>query len=142
MPRYPGTPIPVDHDFKKVLYNEISELVDSESHCHQIADTVSSIFHRELEKEINFNNAQVSTKYEEMIKEKGASEEITWRKYQKTLDDKKKTEAVIRSITEGLVVIDAKGKVIMLNPAAEKLLDVSKKDKVGRSILENIKETH
>ncbi|OGW75502.1 MAG: hypothetical protein A2Z72_02800 [Omnitrophica bacterium RBG_13_46_9] len=141
VPKYPKPAVLPNHDFRKMLYNEISEVVDSRSHCHKIAETVSDIFRRELEREVDYNNTKLSTKYEEVIKEKDASEQIAWKKYQKTLDDKKKTEAVIRSITEGLLVIDAKGKVVMMNPAAESLLDVSKKDKIGKSILEDIKET-
>ncbi|MDP8297510.1 MAG: PAS domain-containing protein [Candidatus Orphnella occulta] len=35
----------------------------------------------------------------------------------------------MRSLSEGLVVVDTKGKVIMMNPAAEKLLDSTQKEK-------------
>ena len=133
-------PVIAGGDFQKMLYNEISEFVDSKSNCHQIANNVSTILQREIEKEVNFNTAQISSKYEKMIKDKGASEEVAWKKYNKTLADKKKTEAVIRSITEGLVVVDSAGKVVMMNPAAEKLLGASKNNKVGKHILEGAKE--
>jgi len=35
----------------------------------------------------------------------------------------------MRSLSEGLVVVDIKGKVIMMNPAVEKLLDSTQKKK-------------
>ena len=37
------------------------------------------------------------------------------------------------------MVVDPEGKVIMINPAAEKLLATSKKDKIGKPILEDLK---
>ena len=56
------------------------------------------------------------------------------------MTEKKGTDAVIRSIAQGLVVVDAEGKVIMMNPAAEKLLGASKKEKIGKSVTEGLKE--
>jgi PAS domain S-box-containing protein len=38
------------------------------------------------------------------------------------------------------VVVDAEGKVVMMNPAAEKLLGTSKKEKLGKGVVENLKE--
>ncbi|MBL7071538.1 MAG: PAS domain-containing protein [Candidatus Omnitrophica bacterium] len=58
----------------------------------------------------------------------------------KVLSTKKETEAIIRSIAAGLVVVDAKGKVVMMNPAAEKLLGTSKKDKIGQPVEDNLKQ--
>lgn len=54
--------------------------------------------------------------------------------------EKKDTEAVLKSIAEGLVVVDSEGKVIMMNPAAEKLLGVERKNKIGKNLLEGLKE--
>ena len=69
---------------------------------------------------------------------KAKSEEIAWKKYTKVLSGKRETDAVIRSIAEGLVVVDDKGNVVMMNPAAEQPLDSSKKDKIGTPILEKL----
>ena len=52
------------------------------------------------------------------------------KKYKKVLAEKKSTEAIVKSIAEGLVVVDSQGKVIMLNPAAEKLLGSFDKTRV------------
>ncbi|MFA5356654.1 MAG: ATP-binding protein, partial [Candidatus Omnitrophota bacterium] len=49
--------------------------------------------------------------------------------------EKRETEAVIRSIAEGLVVVDAQGKVVMMNPAAEKLLGISTQEKSGKELM-------
>jgi len=65
---------------------------------------------------------------------------MAWKKYNKVLGDKKTTEGVIRSLAEGLVVVDSQGKVIVMNPAAEKLLGVSRKEKIGKSVTENLQK--
>ena len=129
-----------DDSIKKAIANEIIEAVDSEKDCQRISTVVSDIFHKELEKKLTQNTQELHQKYETIIKEKTHNEQIAWKKYQKVAEDKKETEAVIHSIAEGLVVVDSQGKVIMMNPAAEKLLGVSKKDKVGKPVTDNIKD--
>ncbi|MBN1872126.1 MAG: PAS domain-containing protein [Candidatus Omnitrophica bacterium] len=128
-----------DENLKKAIFQEIRELEYSKGKSEEIAEKVSSIFVRELEKKVTANSYELSSRYETIIKEKSQNEEIAWKKYKKILANKKETEAVIRSIAEGLVVVDAKGKVVMMNPAAEKLLGVQRKDKIGKPILENLK---
>ena len=56
--------------------------------------------------------------------------------------DRKNAETVIRSIAEGLVVVDVNGNVVMMNHAAEKILGTSQKNKIGKPILEDIKKEH
>lgn len=127
-------------DLDKVLFEEISEVVDSKKHCEEVNKIVSGIFFKELDKRTELSRQQLDQRYKVIIDEKTKDQEIAWKKYKKTLEDKRETDAVIRSIAEGLVVVDAKGKVIMMNPAAEKLLNVSKKNKIGRPILEGIRK--
>lgn len=129
-----------DDPLQKAIANEIIEALDSEKDCQRISAAVSDIFHKELEKKLTANTQELEQKYETIIKEKTHNEQIAWKKYQKVAEDKKETEAVIHSIAEGLVVVDSQGKVIMMNPAAEKLLGVSKKDKAGKPLTENIKD--
>lgn len=121
------------------LLSELNEVVESKERREEIARTVSDIFNKELEKKIELSKQELNKEYKEVLDRKSQSEDIAWKKYKKVLSDKRETEAVIRSIAEGLVVVDAKGNVIMMNPAAENLLDVSRKDKIGRPILENLR---
>jgi NtrC-family two-component system sensor histidine kinase KinB len=125
---------------KQTIDEEISDVIDSPQYRQEIAEKVSNIFGKELEKRVDSERTELTRKYDTVIKEKSENEEIAWKKYKRVLADKKKTEAVIRSIAEGLVVVDAEGKVIMMNPAAEKLLGVLRKDKVGKPVLENLKD--
>ncbi|MGE5197297.1 MAG: histidine kinase dimerization/phospho-acceptor domain-containing protein, partial [Deltaproteobacteria bacterium] len=129
-----------DESLRKVLFEEVKEVVNSEHHAKEISGKVDEIVSKELEKRIKLNAQELAKKYDTTIKEKAVNEEMAWKKYKKVLTEKKNTEAVIRSIAEGLVVVDAKGKVIMMNPAAEKILGASSKDKVGKSISDNVKQ--
>ncbi|MBN1913658.1 MAG: PAS domain-containing protein, partial [Candidatus Omnitrophica bacterium] len=122
------------------LYKEISKFAASNQDAQVAADSVADIFGRELERRVVTTQQELSRKYNNIIEQKIQSEEVAWKKYNKALAEKRDTDAVIRNIAEGLVVLDAKGKVIMMNPAAEKLLGTQRKDMVGKSIVENLKE--
>ncbi|MBI5873072.1 MAG: PAS domain S-box protein [Candidatus Omnitrophica bacterium] len=56
--------------------------------------------------------------------------------------EKERSDEVMRHLADGLVVVDKEGKVIMMNPAAEKLLGRETKEAVGRSLVEGLKEEH
>ncbi len=129
-----------DKPLKQAILEEINDLVDSKAKGQEVSQKLIDTFDKELEKRIDQNTHELNKKYEAIIQEEKRNEEVTWKKYKKVLSDKKNTDAVIRSIAEGLVIVDAQGRVVMMNPAAEKLLGVSKKEKVGKSILENLKE--
>ncbi len=131
----------LDEDaLKKTISDGIYEVVDSKQRRQEISKAVSGIFADELEKRVELNTKELDKKYSSAMEQKTQSEEIAWKKYMKVLSGKKETDAVIRSIAEGLLVVDGKGNVVMMNPAAEKLLDVSKKDKIGKPMLENLKK--
>jgi len=129
-----------DADIKKTLYEEINEALASSARAQEVTNRISDIFAQEVQKRIGIKEQEISKKYETVIKEKSINEEIAWKKYKKVLAEKKSTDAVIRSIAEGLIVVDSKGKVIMMNPAAQRLLGASGKDKIGKPISENLKE--
>jgi len=131
--------IPSDEALKGVITEEISDIVESTPKSEEISDRLTDVFHKELARRSTVATQEVSKKYEKVIEEKTQNEEIVWKRYNKVLLEKKDTEAVIRSIAEGLVVVDANGKVVMMNPAAEQLLGTSKDDKIGQSIKGDVK---
>lgn len=136
----PGGETLDDSSLRKAISEGIHNVVDSKERRQEVSKVVSDIFAKEMEKRIETNSEALEKKYGSIIEQKNQSEEIAWKKYMKVLSGKKETDAVIRSIAEGLVVVDGKGNVAMMNPAAEKLLDVSKKDKIGKPMLENLKK--
>ena len=128
-----------DSVLRQSIFTEISDLVDSQQRGREITKAVSRVVGKELDKRVKDKEQEVTHKYERVLQEKTQNEEIALKKYKKVLVEKKSTDAVIRSIAEGLVVVDSEGKVVMMNPAAEKLLGVEKQDKVGHPITENLK---
>ena len=78
----------------------------------------------------------------EQYKEVKAKYETLNKNYKELNLQKKQTEAVIHSVTEGLVVVNQKGEVLLMNPAAQRLLNVKKEEKIGQSILKDLKEEH
>jgi PAS domain S-box-containing protein len=54
--------------------------------------------------------------------------------------EKQRINSVLKHVAEGLIIVDNDGKVLVLNPAAEELLGASKESKVGKNILEGLKE--
>ena len=130
----------LENSIAEVIDNEIGQTGGRGEQSQRISKAVSGLFNKELEKKVSLANEETARKYETVIQEKSQNEERAWQNYRKVSEDKKETEAVIRSIAEGLVVVDADGNVIMMNPAAEKMLGVSRKDKLGRPLTENLKD--
>lgn len=128
-----------DESLQETLYEKMGEFVDTENQRLEASRKVLEVFDKELEKKTEHTVKELSKKYENVIAEKNKDNKVAWDKYKKVSRDKKTTEAVVRSISEGLVVVDKSGKVVMLNPAAEKLLGVEKKGKIGKSVLGNLK---
>lgn len=125
---------------RKSISDEISEFIDSMQECQRLTTRLVDVVTKEVEERVSKNIEVVTKKYEKIIEEKTQSEDVALKKYSKVLGEKRETDAVIRSIAEGLVVVDGQGKVVMMNPAAEKLLGTSGKDKIGRPVEEGIKD--
>ena len=132
--------LPAGERLQKIIDEEIGKVAGSEKRSREIGSLITSVFTDELNQKIEQNKRELRQKYESVIDRKTENEAIAWKKYKKITNEKKQTEAVIRSIAEGLVVVDARGKVVMINPAAEKLLGVSRQDKAGKFLTEDMKE--
>lgn len=139
-PDSPDAPSVSDQGLRTAIFQEVDQILSSKGAGQETARLISEAIGREVEKKLASTTQELRSKYETIIEERSKSEEIAWKKYKNVLSDKQNTEAVIRSVAEGLLVVDSKGKVIMMNPAAEKLLGVSKKEKLGKSLTEGIKD--
>jgi len=94
---------------------------------------------KEVARQVAEARKEMDNKYQSIIKEKNLEFTEVDHKYKETLGDKKQTESVLRSIAEGLVVLNDKGEVMMLNPAAERLLGTDVKKQVGKPLDEGAK---
>ncbi len=61
---------------------------------------------------------------QELSQQVKAAVEKVEREKKVILDEKERVDSVIRNLAEGLLVVDKNGKVVLMNPAAEKLLGV------------------
>lgn len=105
----------------------------------EISKSLARFVDQEVHKKTEYVSQQVERKYSGIIEEKTKElKEISYKyeavekKYETEVKDKKQTEAVVRSISDGLVVVNDKGELLMMNPAAEKLLGA--KNAVGKNI--------
>ncbi|MBU0467416.1 MAG: PAS domain-containing protein, partial [Nanoarchaeota archaeon] len=129
-----------DKPLDQSINDELGKLIEAPTRSHEVGKKVIDLFNRELEKKLSQATVDLSQRYESAINEKIQEQEVAWKKYNEVLSEKKETDAVVRSIADGLVVVDKKGKVMMMNPAAEKLLGVSLRNKLGKPIDENLKD--
>jgi PAS domain S-box-containing protein len=137
-------------DSNKSLTSAISEQLDNLSGIgdqKDVTGNILNIVNNELEKRTNLFKVELNQKFTKVVQE--TKQEIIefqdkyndiQKKYDEAVTEKKQTESVLRSIAEGLVVVNDKGEVILMNPAAEKLLGMKKEDKIGKPLLKDLKE--
>jgi len=132
VPPLEETTQPEGSDRRATILDKLAEISSSPRHRERTAQMFSSYLDRELEKQ----KSEISVQYEQAIRKKQkelteASQKIdrlgqefktTYEKYQKVTAEKTQTETVVRSMAEGIVVVNNKGEVLLMNPAAEKLI--------------------
>lgn len=129
----------------KSLQNELGDAGLSAEQCQAILGKVQ-------EKEAK-KKARVTIDAEELedLRDKASRFDKVEGKYKEKLntvekekkkisDEKERVESVIHNLAEGVMVVDKAGKVLLMNPAAEKLLGVKQSDKVGKPVTEDIGE--
>lgn len=104
-------PAPKRKRMKRVSYDEYKELLAKAKH-----------FEPALQERLNDAIGKIEEEKRRVIREK------------------EKVERILRSISDGLVVVNAQGEVMFMNSAAEKLLGKSKGDIAGKNIFENLSD--
>ncbi|MDD5227047.1 MAG: ATP-binding protein [Candidatus Omnitrophica bacterium] len=115
---------------------------------------ISNLVVKEAQKKTLERTAQLRERFERVIEEKNQSLEIAHTQikavsaryeqldtsFREMGEEKKQTEDVVHSMAEGVIMVNKKGEIMLMNPAAEKLLGVKKENKIGQSILTDLKE--
>ncbi len=122
------------------ILQELEQVTTSPQQREHIARSVSEIVTKTVDERVSTVKRELNDRYGQIIEEKRRAEAVLQKKYQETLTEKKQTSAVLESIAEGLVVVNNKGEVVMMNPAAEKLLAVEQTDRLGKPLLENLRD--
>ena len=129
-------------------------IAGNSQHVSALTKKISSVVAAEVDKKLLEKTTEISEHFEHLLEEKDKSINFVEKqfktvseRYQK-LDtsfkelgeEKKQTEEVVRSMAEGVIMVNKKGEIMLMNPAAEKLLGVKREDKIGQSILNDLKE--
>ncbi|MFQ5492591.1 MAG: ATP-binding protein [Candidatus Dojkabacteria bacterium] len=124
--------------------DEIGEL------AHQfnlMADNITSI-NLELEEKVKSKTKELETKLAE-FEESNVRLKETKKAILNVMEDlevsrerseqeRNRTEAFLTSIRDGVIVIDSNKRIVLANPAAEKMLGGKKKEMIGKSVLEAV----
>jgi PAS domain S-box-containing protein len=139
-----------EEDQKRILPNLSKQLVDygvqeedARSFVQQVETELSKDEEVAISKKKLDRLLKVSERYEQELNRqvRVATEELT--KMNKRLaDEKERSEGIMHLLSDGLVVVDKSGKIVMMNPAAEKLLGKEMKESVGRSLVEGLDREH
>lgn len=77
---------------------------------------------------------QVNQKLSAEITERTEAQAALGRALQALEEDKKRIDGIVRSVAEGLVVTDDEGGLVLLNPAAEEMLELEGKWQLGAAL--------
>ncbi len=117
--------------FLPAILREMESLSVPLAQRQQVATVLSDLLAKQVEATVSSATQEVAHKYEQVVQEKDAQ-------YHVTLTQKQQIDTVMRSMAEGLVVVNPKGEVMFLNPAAEKLLGVNQQDKMGKRLTDGM----
>lgn len=122
----------------------------------EIKQTIAKTIEQKVEEKLQIKTGEICERYEHIISEKDQSIQFVEKQFQNVSEryqkldsifkdlgeEKKQTEEVVRSMAEGVIMVNKKGEVILMNPAAEKMLGINKSEKLGKSILDDLKDEH
>jgi PAS domain S-box-containing protein len=132
--------MPAEDALVPAILREAQALGGSTRQRQQFAQTLSQAVTHHVQERVRSVRQELSQKYEHVIEEKTRAEAAVRERYQGLLGEKQHTESVLRSVAEGLVVVDDQGRVVFMNPAAERLLAVTKEEKLGHPLQEGMKD--
>ena len=129
-----------DHPFLPAILEETKKLPGSRQSCHHVAVALSNLFNDHLETKIRSITQEMARQFDKSLQEKAAQVAALHQRYEEVAAERRQTEAVLRSVAEGVVVVNERGVVVFINPAAEKLLGVKCEEKLGRPLTEGLKD--
>jgi len=122
------------------IVQELQGLSGSIKNQKRAATAISSLLEGKVEEKVTAVKKELTEKYGKLVEEKSQAAAESQRKFKATLSEKKQTEAIVRSVAAGVIVVNNKGEVLLMNPAAEKLLNTTKEQKEGKSLTEGATE--
>lgn len=134
-------------EFRSSVLAELKKLPILPEQQMEATRILTTLFEQEADKRVGEVKTELREAYEKTLQQAREQVKIVNQKYEdlnknyKKLNiEKKQTETVVHAMAEGLIVVNQKGEILLMNPAAEKLLGVKKEDEIGKSILAEQKE--
>lgn len=107
---------------------------------HQMIEATKTVSEGNYDVEVQARSSDelgvVAGEFNEMVKRLRRFHELNFRKI---LEEKSKSEAIVREIDDGVVVVDSDLKITTINPVAAAILDVDAARAEGRHFLESVK---
>jgi PAS domain S-box-containing protein len=119
------------------LVNKISDEI---LHPAQHPPKVKAAEIEELKEENSGLKAELDNLKLELNRHASAVEQLK-KENTRVISEKQRIDNIVHNMAEGMVVVDAEGKIILVNPAGEALLGITKED-IGRPIKEVVKDEH
>lgn len=108
---------------------------------NSLTETIKEIAGGNLEKKININTQdEIQELAEEFNSMTERLKEYEQMNISKLIEEKNKSEGIVKSISNPLIVTDNENRILLINPEAEKLFNLKEKDVSGTHFLEIIKE--
>ncbi len=108
---------------------------------NSLTDTIKEIAGGNLEKKINITTrdeiGELAKEFNSMTERLKEYEQLN---ISKLIEEKNKSEGIVKSISNPLIVTDDENRILLINPEAEKLFNLKEKDVSGTHFLEIIKE--
>jgi PAS domain S-box-containing protein len=119
------------------LVNRISEEISHPAEVHHRASTAELA---QLKDENDALKAKLSDLESELSRHSAAVQQLK-KENARVISEKQRIDNIVHNMAEGMVVVDSEGKIILVNPAGEALLGITKND-IGRPIKEVVKDEH
>src|SRR3989338_5796972 len=128
-------------DLYQAVENELAKLNMTRERLKQTSQNLSHLVDQEIHKKSKNLDVEIRNTYQHVIQEKDKEvktvrdlfNDVT-RKFEKLGKEKKQTESVVRSLADGLIVVDESGQTLHINPVAEKIIGKKKEEVLGRPI--------
>ncbi|MBI3322547.1 MAG: PAS domain-containing protein [Candidatus Omnitrophica bacterium] len=129
-----------DHPLLPAILKETKDLHAAPEARKKAAVALSGLFNEQLETRIRSSTQRVTRQYEQALQQKEGELKGMKDKFERTAVQRRQTEAILKSVAEGMVVVNHRNEVIFMNPAAERLLGVKGGEKIGKPLTQDMKD--
>jgi len=124
------------------LHTRLSRLGLSPEKIRQTAQDLQNYIQQETQKKTDLLKKELGRTFHEVIESKNQAiqrvetqYQTVRQGYQKLGREKKETEGVVRSLSSGRIVVNDRGETMMVSPEAEKILQKTKEQLLGKTIV-------